>query len=672
MPGIQTYQQQSSLSGELNVRADSGAFGAAETQAASRIGAAMQDVGAAEQRIVRMQEERDARALLGQAVSQATLDWQTTLRDRQASALPGAPDFTPSLLKDFDEYSAKLVDNAPGPAARAFARQHMQALRTQLGMQAIAFEGQARVSLRMDQAQTSILNAGKVVQQDPAQYGAMAQLLRETMPDVGPATAKALNDKALHDLQQAAASSALENAPYDLRAKTEAALGTKGEKGATGVQWIDEAPADQVAAWNKQADARIKQIEAGKARDQDAAAKLAVDTVNKLRSFVTDGQLPSTNYQQEVRMLTKGTPWEQEAEGLIQAGVQGAGFGANTLPRQALILQEIEGKPTDPTVAAEIKHARSVFEAQSVAYKSDPWDAVARFQRQPAQASVPIQNGGQLLQIAQQRVPQMTMLETASGMPAPLLRPDEVPRAVSALQAMSPTARSETLGQVGAMLGSNDRVQALADQLEKGDRPLALTLKLGTDGTTAGRMVSELVQRGAQALKDKTVKSDDAALSGWRSEIAGLVRGTLGDTRAENDVIDAAYYVRAAMDQEGIAPEGFKLTATAANAVNMVAGQPVERNGVKTLLPRGMTESQFDTTLQRVWGDAKFLDQLKGSTPDGTLYLRGQPVPVDRFSANLLRYGLTRDGQGNYIPGSGGAFVTLDKAGTMPLRMSVQ
>ena len=58
------------------------------------------------------------------------------------------------------------------------------------------------------------------------------------------------------------------------------------------------------------------------------------------------------------------------------------------------------------------------------------------------------------------------------------------------------------------------RIQALADQLDKGSKPLALSLKLGADGTTAGRMVSELVLRGAQALSDKTVKLDDQALAG--------------------------------------------------------------------------------------------------------------------------------------------------------------
>jgi hypothetical protein len=86
------------------------------------------------------------------------------------------------------------------------------------------------------------------------------------------------------------------------------------------------------------------------------------------------------------------------------------------------------------------------------------------------------------------------------------------------------------LAQTGAMLTA-PRAIALADQLDKHDKPLALALKMGLDRTTAGRAASALVLRGAQALADKTVKKDDSALAGWKAEIAALVRGSIGDDR---------------------------------------------------------------------------------------------------------------------------------------------
>jgi hypothetical protein len=58
-------------------------------------------------------------------------------------------------------------------------------------------------------------------------------------------------------------------------------------------------------------------------------------------------------------------------------------------------------------------------------------------------------------------------------------------------------------------------------------------------------------------------------------------------------VIDSAYYVRVAMDHEGSSAPGFNLTASNENAVKLVVGQPLERAGVKTILPRGMDENTF-------------------------------------------------------------------------------
>jgi hypothetical protein len=177
--------------------------------------------------------------------------------------------------------------------------------------------------------------------------------------------------------------------------------------------------------------------------------------------------------------------------------------------------------------------------------------------------------------------------------------------------------------------------------------------------------VSELVLRGAQGLKDKTVKRDDQALIGWRAEIATLVRGTLGDERAENDIIDSAYFVRASMDMDGTAAAGFSLDASNKNAVKMVAGEPLERGGVKTLLPRGMDEDAFDEALGRYT-----VEKMQVIAPDG-VFVRGQPVPMERFVNSLNRYGMRKDSQGNYMPSSGGALVTTDRENRKPLRLPV-
>jgi hypothetical protein len=223
-------------------------------------------------------------------------------------------------------------------------------------------------------------------------------------------------------------------------------------------------------------------------------------------------------------------------------------------------------------------------------------------------------------------------------------------------------ARAEALGAMGVQL-DGPHLLALADQFDKGDKPLSLAMKLGADRTTAGRTLAQLVLQGAQGLADKTVKRDDAVLTGWKAEISGMVRGTLGNDQAENDVIEAAYYIRAQMDIEGGTAPGFDSDPSNERAVRMVIGQPMDRGGVKTLLPRGMTQDDFDTKLRA--------PVVTSQIPD-VVYVRGAPVPRDAFSYRLPSLGMRRDGQGSYIPVSNNAMVTLDKEGTTPLRMVLE
>ena len=406
-----------------------------------------------------------------------------------------------------------------------------------------------------------------------------------------------------------------------------------------------------------------KQIEGQRGREQDAATKNAVDAVQGLEKFVSDGMAPDIAYQDQVRFLTKGTPWEAQAAALIQRGVEGAGFGAQSLPRQAAMLAAQAGQATNPEGAAKLAHARSIHEKQAAAYRDDPWDAGARFQRLPTVIAQPITAPLQLLKIAGDRLPMMNALEVASGMPAPLLRPAEVPQAIAQLQSASIRDRTEILGQLGGMLDTK-RQAVLAEQLDKGDDSLSLTLKLGADRTTAGRMVAELVQVGKQALGDKTVKKDETALSGWKADIAAHVRGSIGDPKAEDEIIRAAYYVRAAQELDGARAPGFTrgFGNGAEDALAMVIGKPLDRGGVKTFLPKGMNESQFDTKAREVLA----------AGAGQTVYSRGQPVTVEALAQRLSGYGMRMVRPGEYMPMTNNAPFTVDKEGRQPLRLRVQ
>lgn len=397
----------------------------------------------------------------------------------------------------------------------------------------------------------------------------------------------------------------------------------------------------------------------------DKRLKVAESAAQELSKFVASGAAPDAEYQIRVMNETQGTPFAQGAKAMLEIASKGAGFGSLPLASQDAALRAAEAaasKGTSPEAAAALQYARTVNQTQKQAYKEDPWAAGARFQRLPPVDEAPIGSAADGVRVINDRLPLMPSYEFAAGTGISPLRPSEATAWGQRLAALPPDQAAEALGQAGERLGA-PQITAMADQLDKSNDALSLSLMLGTDRTTAGRTVSALVLRGHAAIKDKTIRRDETALTGWKSEIAKMIDGTLGDREAETKAKQAAYYVRAAMEVEGGQAPGFDRFSDASNvgAVAMVMGQPVERGGTKTFLPRGMKEAEFNDKAQAS------LAPLAGKT----LYVRGQPVTAESLASRLTEYGLTRDGQGIYTPVRNGALVTLDPQGQQPLKMKV-
>jgi hypothetical protein len=671
MPVMPTYQQRTEATGTLSANADPGAFGAATAQAGQRLGAAIESVGKTNALLLREQQERDARAWSGKTVSQATLQWMDTLAKRKQDAPAGAPNFAGTLVDDFDKYANETIDNAPTPLAKQYLQQHMNALRTSLGDSAITFEAKARVENRDQQGIESINNWAKVVQQQPGLYGVAMNSLRETLPQ-GAIEGDKLSTHAKATLSAAAASQVLDADPYKMQDYTSKALGDKGFQGKVGVPWIDDATPEQIKTWNNQATTKIRMLEAEQARAIDAREKIAQDTFNAATDLSFKGQYMSPSYTAQLLEQTKGTRFEQAAREIVDSQKTTAGFASAPATTRTQVLNDWRARGSTPGVGTTPEDAKQLEKVATIdaeiqkAAKDNPWQAAQKYAVTTDASVMPINSAQDAIGVIAKRSQTQTTIETWVGRPVSPLQPIEAAALSQQLEKLPPPARAQALGTLGSML-TLPRLVALADQLDQHDKAQALAMKLGGDSTTAGRPIGELVLRGAQAIKDKTIKKDDTAIAGWRADIANMVRGTLGDDRAENDAIDAAYYIRAAMENDGTPAPGFSLKASTENAVRFAIGQPMERNGVKTLLPRGMSQGDFDKKLEAFTPDA-----LRKIAPGGTVYVRGQATPIDRVSSSLGRMGMRRDGNGNFIPVSGNAMVTLDPEGRTPLRLLMQ
>lgn len=469
-----------------------------------------------------------------------------------------------------------------------------------------------------------------------------------------------------------AAAVLVEQNPEQALAALNKRLGVGTEAGASGVAAFDNTSPDKLVTLRHRAFSVVEQAKNRARADAEKRLKEAESKYDEVLNFALTGQMVSPDYEREVVGRVVGTPFEPQARQVIALSYAGAMHGSKPLAAQEQDLRAVDAQIAAGGTSAEqaklVQHMRTITERQRAAYKENPWEAATRFGRQQPVPEAQIASAADVPQLVAQRLTQIGGVEVYAGRPVSPLQPGEAKAFAESLRALAPQARAEILGQTGALL-SGPRGAALAEQLDKQDRPLALALKMGLDRTSAGRTASSLVLIGQQALADKTVKKDDSALAGWRAEIATLVRGSMGDDRAEQDVIDAAYYVRAAQDVEGIGGQGFTrgIGNGAADAIGMVAGYPVERAGQKFLLPRAMKERDFDEKLRTYTPE-----KLRQIAPSGTVFVRGAPVPVSQIANHLTEYGLKRDGQGRYIPVVRNAPVTLDAQGTQLLRLEVR
>lgn len=164
---------------------------------------------------IKRRDEEGARAWSAGVMSDTRLQWEQYRLDKQSKVEPGAPDFTPDLLKEFDEYAGRTVERAPTPIAKAFIKQRLYEYKAHLGEAALNFEAQARIDYRSDSFKGAIGNTAKLMNTDPNQYGvALAeQLALIDSSNLPPIQKSAIREQAIRDVSSAAVWSQIHSSP---------------------------------------------------------------------------------------------------------------------------------------------------------------------------------------------------------------------------------------------------------------------------------------------------------------------------------------------------------------------------------------------------------------------------------------------------------------------------
>lgn len=146
----------------------------------------------------------------------AEQNWHEEILKRQQTVQPGAPNFTPDLLKDYDAFVKKTAKAAPNAMAAQMVNRQLLQLRSTVAQRAVTFEANEAVRHNTEVAAQSIDAAGNEVLNDPSVY---AQRLQDRQAliaqmNLDPGSREKLQQHAKDELSKFATMGAIERDPY--------------------------------------------------------------------------------------------------------------------------------------------------------------------------------------------------------------------------------------------------------------------------------------------------------------------------------------------------------------------------------------------------------------------------------------------------------------------------
>lgn len=416
------------------------------------------------------------------------------------------------------------------------------------------------------------------------------------------------------------------------------------------------------------------QLENQQGAQQQARETQAATAYNGASDLLNQGKQFSPAYTKQLVAATSGTAVGADTQQLITLAGQNAGFSSLSLPAMQAAIQKDQGAAntpgvgTDPLTAKAVKARQNIYDASVEAYKKDPWNAaldrgVITSIPQLDTSSIP-----NMLGSLQARASAVGVVENQAGRRVSLLTPDEASQTLQMVNSLSGDAQAQVLQGIGAAYGSAPRINDLAEQWKEKSPPVALALKAGSGGgdggpllTDKGAPISTFILAGAQAVKDKTVKVDEAAGTGIKAQIATQINGTLPPNQAE-DAKDSAYYIALgnAVKNGREQPSSSDIQSgidTATGGISNTGGTKLSGKPQSVARPYGWTDDQFQASVKTAT-PANIENQV-GGKPIDTVYANGKPIPAEQFMQKFPSYQLMRVGvRGTYAVVTGSKFVS--------------
>lgn len=409
-------------------------------------------------------------------------------------------------------------------------------------------------------------------------------------------------------------------------------------------------------------------IEAKAARGADKAEREATkryngatDLLNKNRDIALGGGYIAPEQIALISEQVAEFPdLKAQANELFASQKVVAGFASQPPNVRAATLESARAARANPGVGIDPLGQQQLTRAEqidsSLRQKVESGEAWSAAQSVGVISSAPLLNIGnpqEAVAVLQKRLTDIGAVEAWAGRKVSPLQPEEAAQLTKMVRTLKPDQAASLLGQAGAALGDSERIAALAKQIGDKDGTLGMAMAFANAKTTEGRYTAELVLEGDQKLRDKVVKADGIAETGWKSTIAKEVRGAYSNQEVETTIIDAAFKIAAATD--GDVKRAIRLAT---------GGGIIERNGGRIPMPYGMKEDDFDKRIAGFTPEA-----LAPQTPGGAVMVGPNRVPVADFVKTLPDARLVHAGQGLYNVRAGNQLVTNEAGKRITLKV---
>lgn len=400
-------------------------------------------------------------------------------------------------------------------------------------------------------------------------------------------------------------------------------------------------------------------------REQERRMNNAQAEFQTFQALADKGTVLDPAYIDRVSQATAGTPYQSGVIALAKQAKETGGLAAQPLNVQRQLLTEVDSLIAKKGRTPELDKRREQLQKVVTGSEQD-------MQRDPLRAglergvitSLPplnLQGGVQgLVQQLGERVVQADRVKTWAGRPVSPLTAEESQSLGQMLKGLPVEQRASGIAMIAATMPPQ-QTQALAAQIDAQDRPLAIALALGASRTTFDRPTSELVLKGAQALKDKTIKEEKTPVDGWKARINAATSAVFLNPQQAEMTSEAARYILAGKVAEGASGSESDVKA----AIRLAVGGTLEdRNGSRIVLPAGVERQAFDKRLK-----AYPAQELATQLPDGKVYVRGQPMELAQFLTSLPDAQLSTVGRGRYVVKAGGSLAA--NANAQPIVIEV-